>query len=510
MSQCKILPVACVFATLLVGLLYLGSRYFHTPEKERATPIRDKPLDIPRRQTELATLPTLGPPSGPESESKEAYVALQYGSFFLGLRVLGQSLRESGTDRDMVALCMPDVPEYHRKILRREGWIIRTVNALPKTCVGDHVYTQYIAKLQFWLLTEYRRVVYIDSDAIVQRNIDELFSCGEFCAAYRHSDLFNTGVVVLKPSEQTFWNICSKIQSIGSFTNGDQGFLNTLYKDMKKVSMFSPLDKGKEKVKQFERLPAEYNGDVAIFYLTNQWMYLDTEEPYVLHYTLGPVKPWMWWSYPLFPLNWRWKSLRDRLPPAGLQEPSLWDCSSWFPLALLLALAQLWLRHLTKSVISMSWLTRIINPVGHHTWMLVCTLLFLLAFLCAFFCVPETMNPIEAWTRYGLWTLLFFSVPFFLYCHLAYVVGTQSAGSDGPSKNTPVVRPWRVASEALLWLATSGVIFYLQFWVPVTMTTTIKRALTFFGLWFLNFALCYICGRRFVRYFHSLGSHCGF
>ena len=460
--------------------------------------------------TQLTEVTALGPPSSPK-KSKEAYVTVQYGGFFLGLRVLGQSLRESGTERDMVALCMPDVPEYHRKILRREGWIVRTVNALPKTCVGDGEYSLLFTKLQVWLLTEYRRIVLIDSDAIVQRNIDELFSCGEFCAAYRHSDLFNTGVVVLKPSEQAFTKMCTKIQSIRTFTDGDQGLLNYFYEDMTKAPMFSPS--GKSKSEQFERLPSAYNGDVGIFYLTNRWWYLDTEEPYVLHYTLGPVKPWMWWSYPLFPLNWRWKSLRDRLPPAGLQELSLWDCSSWFPLALLLALAlssKLWLRHLTKSVISMSWLTRIINPVGHHTWMLVCTLLFLLAFLCAFFCVPETMNPIEAWTRCGLWTLLFFSVPFFLYCHLAYVVGTQSAGSDGPSKNTtPVVRPWRVASEVLLWLATSGIIFYLQFWVPVTMTTMKRRVLTFFGLWFLNFVLCYICGRRFVRYFHSLGSHCG-
>ena len=147
------------------------------------------------------------------------------------------------------------------------------------------------------------------------------------------------------------------------------------------------------------------------------------------------------------------------------------------------------------------------NPVGHYTWMLVCTLLFLLACICAFFCVPETMNPIEAWTRYGLWTVLFFSIPFSLYCHLAYVVGTQSAGIDAPPKNTPVVRSWRIA---LLWLATSGIIFYLQWWVPVAQSTMMKRALAFFGLGFLNFALCYICGRRVLRHWLSLGRHCGF
>ena len=512
MSQCKLLPVVSLLAALLV-VVHLGSWLSGTPEAERATPIRAKHLDLPPEQTELTALPTLGS-SNQEKQSDEAYVALQYGGFFLGLRVLGQSLRESNTDRDMVALCMPDVPEHHRKILRREGWIIRSVDALPKSCIGDHLYSLHFTKVLAWLLTEYRRIVLLDSDAIVLRNVDELFSCGEFCAAYRNSDLFNTGVVVLKPSEETFRNICSKIQSTPSYTNGDQGFLNYFYEDMKTASMFSPSAHRKQvgfaNAEKLQRLPSEYNGDVGVFYVMNQWMYLDTEEPYILHYTLGPVKPWKWWSYPLFPLNWKWKSLRDRLPPVRLPEPSLWDCSSWFPMALLLALglsSKIWVQHLTRYITSFSW---VINPLGHYTWMAVSTLLFTSAFSLAFLCVPETMNPTEAWVRYGLWTLLLFSFPFSLYCHLAYVVGTQSAGiTDLPPKNTPVVRSWRIASEVLLWLLASGTIFYLQFWVPVVQTVMMKRIVTFFGLWFLNFAVCYVCGRRVLRHCHSLGYHSG-
>ena len=512
---CKtLLAVILCVGLLMASGFYFSSWFAVTPASHKSTPVRPvRPPDVTTAASvlKLNELPTLGS-SDQKRKSEEAYVALQYGGFFLALRVLGQSLRESGTERDIVALCMPDVPEWQRDILRRDGWIVRSVGNLPKSCVGDHVYSRHFTKVQAWLLTDYRRVVVIDSDAIVLRNIDELFNCGEFCAAYRHSDLFNTGVVVLKPSQNTFRDICSKIQAIQSYTNGDQGFLNYFYEDMKKASMFSRSDSFTMNEKQqFKRLPAEYNGDVSVFYLTNKWMYLDSEEPYVLHYTLGRVKPWMWWSYPLFPLNWRWKSLRDRLPPAGLQEPSLWDCSSWFPLALLLALAlssKLWLRYYTNFVSRNSYvrgLTSACNPMGHYKLKVFPTLFMLLGTHWALSYVPETMNPIEAWTRYGLWTLLFFSVPFFLYCHLAYVVGTQSAGSDGPSKNTPVVRPWRVASEALLWLVTSGIIFYLQFWVPVTQTTMKRRVLTFFGLGFLNLVLCYWWGRRVVRLCHMLG-----
>ena len=47
----------------------------------------------------------------------------------------------------------------------------------------------------------------MDSDTIVVRNVDELFKCGVFCAAYQNSDLFNAGVLVLKPSTEQHKNI---------------------------------------------------------------------------------------------------------------------------------------------------------------------------------------------------------------------------------------------------------------------------------------------------------------
>ena len=74
---------------------------------------------------------------GSEHSEREAYVSLLYGDFTLGLRVLGQSLRESGTNRDYIALCMYGVPNRVKRILRREGWIVRIVKALPEKCLGE-------------------------------------------------------------------------------------------------------------------------------------------------------------------------------------------------------------------------------------------------------------------------------------------------------------------------------------------------------------------------------------
>lgn len=55
--------------------------------------------------------------SGSQS-SDEAYVTLLYGDeFLLGVRVLGKSIRDTGSNKDMVALISDGVSEYAKKLL---------------------------------------------------------------------------------------------------------------------------------------------------------------------------------------------------------------------------------------------------------------------------------------------------------------------------------------------------------------------------------------------------------
>lgn len=55
---------------------------------------------------------------GSES-SKEAYVTLLYGDeFLLGVRVLGKSIRDTGSDKDMVALVSDGVSDYSKNLLK--------------------------------------------------------------------------------------------------------------------------------------------------------------------------------------------------------------------------------------------------------------------------------------------------------------------------------------------------------------------------------------------------------
>lgn len=251
-------------------------------------------------------------------QTLEAYATLLYGDeFLLGVRVLGKSIRETGTSRDMVALVSDGVSPYGVQLLQADGWIVEHIGLLanpnhkrPKRFWG--VYT----KLKIFNMTNYKKVVYLDADTVVLRNIDDLFQCQKFCANLKHSERLNSGVMVVEPSESVFKDMMDKVSTLPSYTGGDQGFLNSYYADFPNARLFEPnlsADQLKSRPEpSMERLSTLYNADVGLYMLANKWM-VDGSELRVVHYTLGPLKPWDWWTAWLLKPVDLWQSFRVKL-----------------------------------------------------------------------------------------------------------------------------------------------------------------------------------------------------
>lgn len=53
-------------------------------------------------------------------------------------------------------------------------------------------------KLYAWNLTRYDRVIMLDADNLFLQKTDELFQCGQFCAAFINPCIFHTGLFVLQ------------------------------------------------------------------------------------------------------------------------------------------------------------------------------------------------------------------------------------------------------------------------------------------------------------------------
>ena len=426
--------------------------------------------------------------------SKEAYFTLLYGDvYMLGVRVLGQSLRNTKTNRDYVVLCTEDVSEDTKDVLRSDGWIVKSVQSLANPYTGfSPRFEKVLTKLLVWSMTEYRKIVFIDSDAMVVRNVDHLFRCGNFCASFRHSDLFNTGIIVLDPSQEVFEDMKSKLREYESYDGGDQGFLNSYFPELKYSLMFNA--KGKEPSTGYMRLPAGYNADIGVYYMLLRWS-MPPEELMIVHYTLGPMKPWKWWSYPFFELNWEWLRIRRTLLP-HYDEPTLCELMNWLPLILLSCLyfsSRIWLPYYERVEHHLvSHFSVYVDPVnGRLTRYFNIPVLCLSAYI-AFQIVPLTISPVDGWIVYGMWVFCFLVMFYFPFCHITYVAG-QRQGQQKPEHYIAA------RTETLIWMLVAILLYITGLRVLWTITAFSLRLKFLVVYLVFVFLFSHFAGGRVIR-----------
>lgn len=100
-------------------------------------------------------------------------------------------------------------------------------------------------KLRLWEMETYERVIFVDADAIVVRNIDKLFAYPEFSAApnvYESISDFhrlNSGVFVATPSKDTLTNMMKVLDAPEAYwPRTDQTFLETYFPDWHGLPVF--------------------------------------------------------------------------------------------------------------------------------------------------------------------------------------------------------------------------------------------------------------------------------
>nr|XP_025619240.1 inositol phosphorylceramide glucuronosyltransferase 1 isoform X3 [Arachis hypogaea] len=209
-------------------------------------------------------------------KTNEAYATLLYGDeFLLGVRVLGKSIRDTGSKKDMVVLVSDGVSDYACNLLQADGWIVEKISLLsnPNKIRPSRFWGVY-TKLKIFNMTDYKKVVYLDADTIVVKNIEELFKCARFCGNLKHSERMNSGVMVVEPSISLFNDMMNKVNTLPSYTGGDQGFLNSYYSEFPNAHVFEPNmpseSLNNRKVPEMERLSTVYNADVGLYMLANK------------------------------------------------------------------------------------------------------------------------------------------------------------------------------------------------------------------------------------------------
>lgn len=234
---------------------------------------------------------------------RHAYVTTLCGgdAYLPGVEVLGRSLAQTGTEVPRIVMVTDDVSERARESLRAQGFGLHEVEPIesptPETAQIFPRFAMTFTKLRAFGLSDFDKVVLLDADTVVLRNIDDLFERPNFAAApdFFLPDRFNSGVMVIEPSASLFARLHDALRNAGSYDGGDQGFLNEMVPDW----YARPV--------QF-RLPAGYNMHHFVFQFLLAHDSLRTrvlDEVRVVHFTLQ--KPWqgvtlsggaqVWWRF---------------------------------------------------------------------------------------------------------------------------------------------------------------------------------------------------------------------
>lgn len=230
---------------------------------------------------------------------REAYATILHSAhlYVCGAIAAAQSIRMAGSTRDLVILVDDTISEYHRGGLEAAGWKIRTIQRIRNPKAERDAYNEWnYSKFRLWQLTDYDKIIFIDADLLILRNIDFLFEMPEISATGNNGSLFNSGVMVVEPSNCTFQLLMDHVDEIESYNGGDQGYLNEIFtrwhRIPKHMNFLKHFWEGDEEEKK-ERKTLLFGADPPVLY--------------VLHY-LG-LKPWL--CFRDYDCNWNVDILQE-------------------------------------------------------------------------------------------------------------------------------------------------------------------------------------------------------
>lgn len=127
---------------------------------------------------------------------------------------------------------------------RRRRWAKQSPSLVSAFChsIGRRDLAASLTKLHLFRLTQYDTVIFLDADTLVCRPLTPLFDTVNperpFAAAPDSGwpDAFNSGVMVVKPSLETFNDLVKMMNERGSWDGGDQGLLNDYFPNWHRLS----------------------------------------------------------------------------------------------------------------------------------------------------------------------------------------------------------------------------------------------------------------------------------
>lgn len=171
----------------------------------------------------------------------------------------------------------------------------------------NYIMEYIMARFFVFSLDAFNIVVYLDNNAVVTANIDELCSVTHATiGGVTHTRPHDIGLMTLMP-DKSLYKAIENLVLKGDLTEPREIF-DVFYND-RECPYFDPLKTRTTNLDNAPcvRLPVRYNGDV-IYEILDTWIDNEQDKPKVIHYSLPGMKPWSWWSNIIVPDFWVWIS----------------------------------------------------------------------------------------------------------------------------------------------------------------------------------------------------------
>lgn len=167
-------------------------------------------------------------------------------NYLPGVLVLHHSLTLTKTQIPFLVLVTSEVSESSRQRLHAAGCGIKKVEAsfpIPAEVLADIPVDRWrkcFDKLRFFGMTEFKKIVYLDADMLVTRNVDHLFEFPHLSAVTAYGGLRgfeqwsfpNAGLWVIEPQaglDEEIWSVWPKVQAATGNVN-DQTLVYEFYR----------------------------------------------------------------------------------------------------------------------------------------------------------------------------------------------------------------------------------------------------------------------------------------
>lgn len=173
-------------------------------------------------------------------------------SYLPGAVVLGHRLKSLDSSRDRVCLITKAVsPHVKQELSKSFSHVYLVDDILPyndsskaaQKLLGRPELGTTLAKVAVWNLTQYKQILFLDSDVLPLKELDVLFEVAQSQSTNGKPvlvaspdvgwpDVFNSGVFATVPDQTVYSTLVELAQSGISFDGGDQGLLNEYFQEV--------------------------------------------------------------------------------------------------------------------------------------------------------------------------------------------------------------------------------------------------------------------------------------